>query len=216
MSISYDLNAKVRGRSEPILDCNTGEEVPININPHGDLIIAHGMPGVSELVRMRKSYMAIAASAVAPVTALPTTSAQLTLWNGENDGGLIYVIDSVGVFTTVSAGAATAIGLFACMHTGKKAAAVADLTIRGLAGQAYRGTATADVGATVVNDVWIPIGTANVGPASQIGQTLDVPVNGLYIVPPGHMFSLAAVANTTTTITTRCLIRWHEVQLPVG
>lgn len=214
--LQYDLLSRVRGKSEAVNDSPQGEPSPIVTNPRGDLAIAHGMPGVSDLVRMRNSYMAIVATAVAPITALPTTTAQMTLWNGEQENGKIYIIDTVGVFTTVSAGAATAIGLCGLMNIGKKVAPTGALTPRGLAGQAYRGTGLVAVGATVTDDKWTPIGTSNVGPASQIGQTMEWSLNGLYIVPPGHMFSLAAIANTGTTITCRCFMKWHEVQLPVG
>lgn len=216
MTIAYSLQARVRGKSDAIADANQGEEVPLCVNPRGDILIARGMPGISELVRMRQSYMAIVATAVAPVTALPTTTAQMTLWNGEQENGKIYVLDSVGVFVTVSAAAATAVGLCALMNIGKKTAPTSALTPRGLAGQAYRGTGIVAVGATVTNDVWITMGSSNVGPTSQIGQTLDWSLNGQYVVPPGHMFSLSAIANTGTTITCRCFMRWHEVLLPVG
>lgn len=214
--LSYDLLARVRGKSEAFLDGTHGEPAPVLINPRGDLCVALGLPGVAELVRLRRSYMAIAPAAVAPVAALPTTAAHLTLWNGEQENGMIYAIESVGVFTAVSAGAASQVGVAVCMNIGKKASPTSDTTPRGLAGQAYRGTAVVDAGATITDDKWQPFGTSIVGPASQIGLVAEFPVEGLFVVPPGHMFSVAAMANTGTTITTRCFIRWHEVQLPVG
>ena len=214
--IAYDLQARVRGKAEAVLDANQGEDIPVLINPRGDLLVAAGMPGISDLVRMRQSYTAIAAAAIAPVIALPTTTAQVTLWNGELDSGKVYVIDSVGFYCAVSAAAATAAGVVICMNTGKKTAPTGAITPKGLAGQVYRGTALVATSAAITDDKWFPYGTSIVGPASQIGLVGEYPVDGLYIVPPGHMISIAWIANTVTTITGRAFIRWHEVQLPVG
>lgn len=216
MGLVSDLLGIVRGKNEPLLDQPGGSPSPLVVNPRGDLSVVQGLPPNAELVRMRSSYVAIAVTAVAPVVALPTTTAQLTLWNGENDGGKIYVIDSVIYYTTVSAAAATNVGLLCCMNVGKKTAPTGAITPKGLAGHAYRGSGLVAVGATITDDSWHPLGDSVIGAASQIGTTVEVPVDGLYIIPPGHMFSLAGVANTVTTITGRCGIRWHEVQLPVG
>lgn len=214
--IAYDLQSRVRGKTEAVTDANHGESVPTLINPRGDLLISAGMPGISDLVRMRQSYTAIAAAALAPVAALPTTTAQVTLWNGELENGKIYIIESVGFFTAVSAAAATAVGVVVCMNIGKKSAPTSGITPKGLAGQVYRGTGIVATSASITDDKWFPYGTSIVGPASQIGLVGEYPVDGLYIIPPGHMFSIAVIANTTTTITCRGFIRWHEVQLPVG
>lgn len=214
--LAYDLQARVRGRSEAVTDANHGDPAPICINPRGDLQIAYGIPGVGDLTRLRNSYTVIAAAAVAPVTALPTTTAQLTLWNGEQENGKIYVLDSIGFFTAVSAGAATQVGMVVCMNIGKKANPAGAVVQKGLAGQVYRGTGNVTAAVTVTDDKWFPYGTSVVGPASQIGLVGEYPMDGLYVVPPGHMFSVAVIANTVTTITARAFIRWHEVLLPVG
>jgi hypothetical protein len=179
------------------------------------LIVVNAMPTNAELVRLGDSWQAMQAAAVAPVVALPTTLAQLTLWNGEPAGGKVYLIDSIMTMVAVSAAAATGIGHAVLMNLGTKAAPTsAGLILTGLSGKAYGGNAIVAVGATVTDDKWAPFGNALDAPASQIAFTVDVPVNGLYIIRPGGMFSVACLANTVTTITVKTGIRWHEVQLP--
>lgn len=185
-------------------------------NGRGDSLVALGMPGVAEVVRMRESYGAIAATAVAPVVALPTTTAQLSLWNGEQQGGKSYVIDSVFAHVVVSAGVATGVGIVGMINKRAAAQMVADITPFGLAGHVYAGSGIVDVGATVVDDGWHPIGNSIIGPASQVAMNVDIPVNGLYIVPPGGAFSIAVVANTVTTITAKMGFRWHEMLVDLG
>lgn len=216
--LAYDLQARVRAKSDVVSDLGTGEPAPLVINPRGDLLVAYGMPGVAELVRMRQSYFALGTAAAPANAALPTTATAtgITLWNGEQENGRIYVIDSIGFYVVVSAAAATAVGCVVCINLGKKTTPTADITPRGLAGNVYRGTGVVDLNATIVDDKWFPYGTSVVGPASQIGLAGDYPVDGLFVIPPGHQITVGVIANTATTITCRSMIRWHEVQLPVG
>jgi hypothetical protein len=191
-------------------------EAQAHINPRGDALVAFGLPAAAEIVRMGESYGVVQATAVAPVAALPTTTAQVSLWNGEADGGKSYVIDSLFCSVVVSAASATSIGFAGMINKGRVAAMVADLTPFGLAGHNYAGKGRVDLAATVVDDGWHAIGNSITGAASQIGQTVDVPLNGLYIIPPGGAFSMAVLANTASTITVKMGLRWHEIAIPLG
>jgi len=218
MGLLSQMFALVRGRTEAVLDQPGGSTGALAINPRGDLLVAQGMSPLAEIVRMRNSYQVIASSAVAPVTALPTTAALMSLYNNEQDGGKIYIVDSIFATVVVSAGAATQLGMAAMLNIGPKTAPTPTaLTIRGLAGQGSKSSAIIVAGASsLTDDSWQPVGNSVVGPASQICMNVDVPVNGLFIVPPKHYFHVSAIANTAATITVRCGFRWHEVQLPIG
>lgn len=206
----------VRGKNA-ITDLYTRGEGTPNINGRGDSLVALALPPAAELVRHGESYGIIAASAVTPVVALPTTTAQLSLWNGEPDGGKSYVIDSLICMVAVSAGAATGVGFAGMLNKGRVTKPTSDLTsIFGLAGHNYSGKGVIDLAATVVDDGWHPIGNSVIGPASQIAMNVEVDVKGKYIIPPGGMFSMAILANTVTTITVKQGLRWHEVQLDLG
>jgi hypothetical protein len=191
-----------------------------HMNSRGEGLVAQALPERSEIVRLGESYGIIAATAVAPVVALPTTTAQLSLWNGEPDGGKSYIIDSLIGMVAVSAAAATGVGFAGMLNKGRVTKPTNDLAPAtaafGLAGHQYSGKAYVDLAATVVDDGWHPIGSAVVGPASQIALPFEALVYGIYIVPPGGMFSMAVLANTATTITAKQGLRWHEVQLDLG
>lgn len=216
MGLPTTIMKLVRGKSAPSDLYTKGEGSPA-INGRGDSLIALALPERSELVRHGESYGVIAQSAVAPVVALPTTTAQLSIWNGEPDGGKSYIIDSLIGMVAVSAGAATGVGFAGMLNRGRVTKPTSDLTsIFGMAGHPYAGKAVIDLAATVVDDVWHPIGSAVVGPASQVALPFEAQVYGQYIIPPGGMFSMAVLANTVTTITVKQGLRWHEVQLDLG
>lgn len=217
MGLSVDIQARVRGTVECLSELPGGESAPLVINPRGDLSIARALPEYAENGRLRNGYYVMQQTAVAPVVALPTTTAQVTLFNGELDMGKTYFVTHVGAFCAVSAAAATELAVLGCMGQGKKATVVSDITPKGLAGQRYKGMGLVDLAATVTNDTWSAIvGSIGNAPASQIGMNVEREIGGLIVIPPGHYFSIAVVANTVTTITVRQYIRWFEIQCPVA
>jgi len=194
------------------------ESESVICNPRGDLIVCQALPPKAELVRLRNSYFGIATTAVAPSQGLPTTAAQVTLHNNNAYGGPIFIIDSVFTIVVVASAAATAIAPAICMNIGTKAVPTTNLlTPKGLCGNAYRGFGVLATGQTITNDTWCTANnSAIMDDVNQAGYISDCDLFGQYIVPPQHMFSVTAVANTNVTITTRSGIRWHEVQLPTA
>ncbi len=213
MAFPIEVAARIRDARSQGLAPNGN----LSVNERGELVVVHGLPGQTEIVRTGESYFAFQATEVAPIVALPTTTAQLSLWNGEPDGGKSYAIDSLICTATVSAGAATGIGFAGLINPGRVALPSGSLlTPKGLSGQPYNGRGKAVLAATVVDDTWHPIGTSVVGPAGQIGLNVEQAVEGRYLLPPGHLFSLAVLANTVTTIRVKMGIRWHEKMLGVA
>lgn len=227
MSIEAELQTLVRARSDCQADIATGDDAYLVTNSRGDLLVARALPDLAELVRMRQSYVVSldqAGTAVAPLVALPTTAAgagTMSILNGEQDNGKIYILDSLFCHVVVAAAAATPLTLAGMLTIGKfsnATAPVSDLTPRGTAGQAYKGSAVVDLAyaGTLVDDGWQPFGTSAQAIAASIGMTYEVPINGLIVIPPGHFFTMGVIANTVTTITVKFGMRWHEVQLPIG
>jgi hypothetical protein len=211
----------VHGEVRAIQDYDKGyqdEHEPVVCNPRGDLIICQGLPAKAELVRLRNSYFAIATTAVVPSQGLPTTAAQVTLFNNNPHGGMSLIVDSVFTIVVVSSAAATGVAPAVCMNVGVKTAPTTNLlTPKTLAGNPYRGSAIVATGQTITNDTWHTAhNSAIMDTTTQAGTACDCDLYGQYIVPPQHMFSVAAVANTNVTITTRSGIRWHEIMLPVS
>lgn len=227
MGIEAELNAIVRAKSDCESDLATGEDGHLVVNSRADLLLARALPDLTEITRMRNSYVVSldqAGTAVAPLTALPTTTAgagTMSLFNGEQDTGKIYVIDSFFAHVVVAPAAATPLGFCAMLNIGKSGwstAPVNDLTPRGTGGQAYKGSAIVDLAyaGTLVDDGWQPVGTSAQAIAAAIGMTIETNVGGLFVVPPGHFFHMGILANTAATITMKFGMRWHEVQLPIG
>lgn len=193
------------------------EDEQLHINNRGDQIVAQGLPELTEVTRLGQSFTVITATAAAPVIAIPTTAALLSLWNGEPDNGKSYIIDSVFAVKVANDASASAMAMLAMLNVGKIATAIANtLTPRGTIGQVYNGTGRVAVGTTVVNDGWFPLGqNATSAPTAtvSIGQAIDIPLRGLYIVRPGYQFNLSVLAAVATASSVQLGIRWHETLL---
>ncbi len=188
--------------------------------------VVQGLPPRTELTRIGGSYV-IRTAEIACVTAVPTTSAPATLWNGEaqpstayptSPGGLVYVIDYLGWLCTTSAGAASMFELLALIPKAPVAAnpATADtLVINGLSGQPYNGLAAISHTVTVVDDGWFSVGNkVETALAATVGAALEIPIEGGIIIPPGHLLALACIA-VNNTAKGKFMIRYHEVEIPV-
>jgi hypothetical protein len=193
---------------------------PETLNSRGDLLVAQSLPALTELVRLGNSWHILGA-ATAALTAVPTTTAGHSLWNGESDTGKSYLIDSFGTVEIVTdATQQNSIAIFACMSVGKIAAVTdAALVKASMSGRPASATLarTAAGATTLAADVWSPHGPstpANTAFAGAVWRVVEANVNGMYIVRPGGMFSIAAAKTVATASQIRYFIRWHEVQLP--
>ena len=213
---------KIAGRVRGLFAGNypeNREDEQFHLNSRGDQLVAQALPERTEIVRLGGSWQTMLSSGVAPLTGIPTTTAALVLWNGESAGGKSYVIDSV--FCTegvVDATQSNMTSLF--VMVGRPPIATPNdsaLAIRSMSGlQNYAGRARTVVGGTVVNDSWFPAGTSAPAAAAAAGsawKTLDWPLNGLYIIPPGGSFNMHIVKAAATAAQGFIGVRWHEVQL---
>jgi hypothetical protein len=210
------IAGRVRGLFAGNYPENREEEQP-HINSRGDQIAVQGLPFLTEIVRLGDSWQILSA-AFTGLAALPTTVAGCSLWNGEPASGKCYVIDSVAVFRPIiDVTTIDMMGVFV-MNNKSPIAAPTDAGINpsGLTGKRYGGLMKFVAGATVTNDGWFPAGSsAPVAPAiaGNGWNVHDVPLNGMYIVPPGGQFNLQCVEITNTASAFRAVIRWHEVLL---
>jgi hypothetical protein len=214
---------KIAGRVRGLFAGNypeNREDEQFHLNSRGDQIVAQGLPSQVELVRLGDSWQVMTASAQAPVTSIPTTTAALVLWNGEPAGGKTYVIDSVAIAEiVVDATQSNMTGAW-CMLGKSPVTAPTDaaLAIRSLNGRTYGGRARTVVAGTVVNDGWFPIGTSAPVAAAAAGSAwkqTDIPLNGMFLIVPGGSFNLSALKVAATAGQVHLIIRWHEVQMIV-
>lgn len=193
------------------------------LNPRGEQITAAGLPPLTELVRMGNSWQVQTATPAAALTTEPTTTAALSIWNGNASGnpGIILVIDSVAAIErVVDVTQQNQLALFAMNSVVPVAAPTATaLTIRSLSGKAYGGKVRPVAGLTVTNDGWFPIGNTTPNAAAVAGgawRVTDVDLKGMHIIQPGGLFSLHAAKIAATASQINFVIRWHEVSIAYG
>lgn len=201
-----------------------GGEIDIKSSRDGDLRVAQYLPPLALIVAAGKGFEVMAASAAACLATgtRPTTAALGTLWNGEDGGGKCYVISRVFAQQVGSDETSrNRFGIYVCNHgtLAGATAPVADITaIRSLRGDSgYSGNARFDVGATVVDEGWFPIGNSETAEERQTtgGSQISIPVKGMYVVQPQHAFSIHCTSNDTN-ITVRVGVTWFEVVLDLS
>lgn len=165
-----------------------------------------------------RQYAARTLTAVAPVAAIPTTAAHFSLWNGELAGGKTYRITSVGFSTTTTAGATMILQLLAnCMVALQPiisgTAAAGPFPTDGLT-SASRAAVASAVTITAANGMWQPVGTCvnSAALTATIGMGTWTNVRGLFLLPPGGIFSLATLGSTTGGAN-QLFLDWEEEQL---
>src|SRR5882762_2664106 len=95
------------------------EDEQLHLNSRGDVLVVQSMPNLAEVVRLGDSWQTKTTTGTAALTALPTTTPGICLWNGEPTGlmGKCYVIDSVAVdVRVVDVTQAGTLSLFAMMN----------------------------------------------------------------------------------------------------
>jgi hypothetical protein len=150
------------------------------------------------MVRLGQSWQVKTTTGIAALSALPTTVSHLGLYNAEPATGKVYVIDSVATWEAVQDGTQSdQTTLFVMLNRGVITAPANALTPVSLSGRTgYDGRAAITTGATgLTNDGWYPAGTSALrgdGRGGAVWKMTDVPLRGLYIVPPGGYFNIAA------------------------
>ena len=204
----------------PLIGSRRSDRQPIalEVTNRGSLYVAQDLPAMADLVNSGVVWSGGEATLVASVIAPPTTTAQISLYNNEPEGGRSYlVLRDYAIIGAVPAGLSQA-GLSHCIHkdkpTTRPTADIAAASITNMRARTgpYIGNAIIDLGATVADDLWKPLGYSILNAVSGVGWQLDVWLDSLVILPPGGLYSIAVVASSTT-VTTRAGFTWAEVQL---
>lgn len=210
--------AHLRSASEPVASVDV---CPMTINGRGELSIAESLPPYVEAARMG-AYRCCQTTAVNTVQAVPTTTAQVTLWNGEPDNRKSYVLHSVSTIVAASSfGGGLNVQLVGCLNARKNANPAGTLlTIRGTAGQQYLGRGVVALARTITNDGWFPLGQGLDGTQlttaayGMVSAVLTYYAQGSIILLPGYLFSISVVTTAGAGLcTVRSGLRWQEVTL---
>jgi len=166
----------------------------------------------------------VVANAQVPVVERPTTTAKYALYNGNGDGGAVYVIDLVAA-VMASGTAGLGAGLLIGVTSTVQAEAVSNGT--GVVLGNPSGNTVATTNAKFGNAItlaaapsWICVGSLDQAASVSIGSGIvagpDV-LRGMFIVRPRCCLGIVVLAPTGTTAKFTCDVMWHEVaETPEG
>lgn len=223
-SSTVDIYGFTKATTE-VINASSLQETPVLFNSRGDLLATQSLPERTEIVRLGRSYSAqiAAANAFTYVAALPTTRAELVLFNAAAVGGVSIVIDRVWLYGVTSMGAAQPIVILGQVAaTGLVAAPVDGTTTIVQTGLNGHNAALARLGvalfalantAFALANHWQVIGNGLVSaPTTNLGAAIEGLCYGRYIIPPTAAFCVNAVAGTAAG-TAVMGIDYHEVQI---
>lgn len=221
-----NINAQVRGNVRQAFITAQQNVQPI-LTEGGEQYTVEALPPAASIVALGNSWQSIS-GAVAALTALPTTTAGFTLYNGETGSTpKSLLIESFGWYQGVIDATQIDSAMLVAMM-GKKTDTIpsggaATTNTSSLAGKgSYNGAGVLRSGGTVVNNIWFPHGTLyqSQSPtlAGDIFKVYEAAVRpGMYIVAPGAAFSFTAVKSVAAAASqVFYFIRWHEVYLNLG
>lgn len=225
MPIDSHVLGKVRGLIPDFLLPAGREDEQFHLSGQGDIQTSTPAAPYQEIVRNGRSFWANTGTAVASVTAIPTTAVAIALYNNEPDGGRSYVIDDVwALYTANTAVALVHAGIIACLGQVREAIPTnSAATVKQYAGMGKNDTrartiigGTALPATTGIAANWFPLGAAVNGAVVTLpGFQQRVNVDGRIIVPPGRYFAVHTLSSVTTT-SAQMGISWTEKQLVLG
>lgn len=181
----------------------------------GELVVVQGLPTEAELVKLGLGF-SVLGTAIAPVAAIPTTAAHLSLYNGDNSP-FAYVIAAIGGVCDTSMAVAGQIAMLARNSLiGSNANPLGAIPIFGQSGKIFSGGGNAKASVALAatdTSIWVPTGAdAATVATTTIGLVAHAECYGRWIVPPGGLFSLATLAQTAAG-TVRPYIYFYRIPL---
>ncbi len=215
MGLNLTLYANVRQTAPEIYASGQSQ---VDQNPRGDLCIAPALLPKTELTRLANSWYTVVptASAFTNVAALPTTRAELAIYNGYTDTTCL-VIDQIWFVSLTSITAAANITIVAQVIQVAALADGATVLITSPLGKVYSGSVLKALGVTtMVANKWSIVGAGTTGGATaSIGAGAVAEMQGSIIVKPGFTLGVNAIGGTASG-TALMGILWHEVRLPAA
>ena len=153
-------------------------------------------------------------TALAPVTATPTTAADWDLYNGEPDGGRdLYVIQVAAHLVSGTAG--LGVNLIGCVSLARQTTIPTDYTnsIKSrLSGGQFDSKAVFDATHTITGGTpaWVTLASRDQVSAVSLGG-LTAQVDGMMRVPPGHIAAFSVLAPVGTTALFGLDLIWAEI-----
>ena len=231
MGSETKILGKIRGIFLDLLPTNREEE-QIPLSGQAEQLYAQGAAPYQEIVRQGRAFMANTTTAVATLTAVPSTAYGFAIWNGESDGGRSYIVDQIGALYTVNNAALPHVGIIACLGLVREGLPTctnpvpkqmngmgnADTKVKVIlnADNPYAGGAGTVLTTTGIAGNWFPIGpSVNAAVTSLPGFQQVVNMDGRIIIPPGRLLLIHTLGSVNSS-SAQLYIWWHEKVLLNG
>ncbi len=204
------ITGRTRGSARPTQ--SIGVDTALSNLPGGELVTVNGLPTKTESVRLGDVWTCQIAtgSAFTNVAGMPTTRAELALYNSGSGGSASLIIDTVWFLSLTSI---TALSNATLIYQVAAAAALTNDTaqlINSPLGSSYGGAAQRAVAVTtMIANKWAVLGAGTNAATASIGFGVFAEVNGGIIVRPGMTLGLNAVVGTATG-TSLIGVSWRE------
>lgn len=200
---------------------NSDAPATARFTSQGSFPVAPVEPPNAEAARAGRRFgggCQIIANGIAPVTAIPTTTATLALYNGEEDGGASYLIDRLNFW--LGSGTPTAGATLMVAESAGPIATVPTAMATGYEAASLSGSSsgTKALFATAVtlplNPTWVGIlstfqlAAANVGQGDGWAQ-----LDGGILIRPRRALGIAILSGTGTSPLYGVSVQWTELEL---
>ncbi len=189
-------------------------------NAQNQGLFAQGSPPYAEITRQGIGWNCSISSAIAPLAAIPTTTAGLELFNNSQASGapMAMVVDTLFAFELAATNVVRTYAIWAMVTTAKVVPTLGALSVFSHSGRAFYTTTAASrvvsgLGTTVIANGWRPWGPVNAWgtlPTAIPGASYTAEVNGRLLVPPGASLCVH-VAGALATGTFTFGASWYEV-----
>lgn len=193
-----------------------GSDRNISLDELGGLIMAQGGPPYAWLARNNRIFGATfgTGTAIAPVSAVPTTAAAWDVYNGEPDGGrdlYILLVSAHSVSGTLGLG----MSLLGCVSLVRQTTVPTDYASSiktSMCGGPFDSKAIFDQDQTITGGTpaWINLAARDQVSAVSVGSGVNARVDGFMKVPPGHIAGFTVLAPAGTAALFGVSVVWAE------
>lgn len=183
----------------------TAANANLNVDAANNLQVSAGRPPYMDTSLLGQGWTISTSTLFTPLTAVPTTTAALEIFNG---GTRVFVIRDLFAEQILSTAATQTYAIYAMVTTTKAVPSLTALTVFSLNGKATMTPTAASevvtgVGTTVVANGWRPYGNVQAWgtAAATPGNSWSAFVGGAIIVPPNCSVALHVVGSIATAST---------------
>lgn len=190
----------------------------ISLDEFGNLRVDKYLPDYAQLTKQRRVFCATtgAGTAIAPVTAMPTTAATWALFNGEAATGKSYAVLSAFAYSvsgTLGLGMALLGTVAIAPVTGTKPTAYASSVTTSFTGSGSTNAIFAQNVTMVGTPAWAVLAARDQVSAVSVGSGLTADVKGMLLIPPQYVGAFTVIAPTGTSALFGVGVVWAEVDL---